>query len=75
MAWVQQKHEQPNKSVDLVVVGGAKHSSSDNNSLLADWKYCQKVDAGQKLPQFAFWDNFQFFGRMGLLSTNSVATF
>jgi hypothetical protein len=39
-------------------VGGAKYSSSDNNSLLADRKYCQKVDPGQKLLQFAFWDNF-----------------
>jgi hypothetical protein len=39
-------------------VAGAKHSSSDNNSLLADRKYCQKVDPGQKLLQFAFRDNF-----------------
>jgi hypothetical protein len=50
--------EQGNKCADVAVVGGAKHSSSDNNSLLAGRNYCQKVDAGQKLLQFAFWDNF-----------------
>jgi hypothetical protein len=50
--------EQPNKSVGLVVVAGVEHSSSDDNSLLADRKYGQKVDSGQKLLQFAFWDNF-----------------
>jgi hypothetical protein len=38
--------EQGNKFIDVAVVGGAKHSSSDNNSLLADRKYYQKVDSG-----------------------------
>jgi hypothetical protein len=46
--------EQPNKSVDLVVVTGVQHSSSDNKSLLADRQYGHKVDSGQKLLQFAF---------------------
>jgi hypothetical protein len=46
--------EQPNKSVDLVVVTEVKHRSSDNKTLLADRQYGQKVDSGQKLLQFAF---------------------
>jgi hypothetical protein len=46
--------EQPNKPVGLVVAAGVKHSSSDNNSLLADRQYGHKVDSGQKLFQFAF---------------------
>jgi hypothetical protein len=37
--------EQGNKCADVAVVGGAKHSSSDNISLLADRKCCQKVDS------------------------------
>jgi hypothetical protein len=48
------RSKQGDKCTDVAVVGGAKHSSSDNNSLLADRKYCQKVDPGQKLLQFAF---------------------
>jgi hypothetical protein len=40
--------EQGNKCADVAVVGGAKHSSSDNNSLLADRKYYQKVDSQAK---------------------------
>jgi hypothetical protein len=43
----------------LVAVGGVKHSSSDNKWLLAaDRKYGLEADSGQKLLQFAFWDNF-----------------
>jgi hypothetical protein len=39
-------------------VGGVKHSSSDNKWLLADREYGLEADLGQKLLQFAFWDNF-----------------
>jgi hypothetical protein len=43
---------------DVAFVGGAEHSSSDNKPLLADRQYGHKVYPGQKLLQFAFWDNF-----------------
>jgi hypothetical protein len=50
--------EQPNKISGLIVVGGVQHSSSDNKWLLADREYGLEADLGQKLLQFAFWDNF-----------------
>jgi hypothetical protein len=50
--------EQGKKCSDVAAVGGAKHSSSDNKSLLADRQYGHKVDSDQKLLQFAFWDIF-----------------
>jgi hypothetical protein len=66
--------EQPNKISGLVVVGGVKHSSSDNKWLLADREYGLEAQA-KKNHQFAFWDNFLGSRGCWLLGTDPVATF
>jgi hypothetical protein len=57
----------------IVVVGGVKHSSSDNKWQLADRQYGLEADLGQKLLQFAFWDIF--FGLKGAVAEDRASRY